>query len=172
MLKFYRIADMNTDEKMIFSFLKENNLDLADRFRSVLSMARDRKQVLNKISNISDTLFQHIILYVLFERNSIPVPNSWNREILGYLKSINALNSCKKKKWLTADQIMSKLNDLLEFETKDLVEDKLDSFDTTIREKIQPSLNEFFKAPKIEKLAIIKYNNENKLIFEVVSVNK
>jgi len=156
------------DERFIFSFLKQQNRpDLTKKFHNVVSMARSRQQVLTKIVALSDTLFQHGILYVLFRRNKIEVPRSWQFEIQSYLNSINALNSGKKKKWLTAAQIMNNLNDLLVAETRSIIDDKLAKFNVSIQKQLQKSLDDFFKAPKLEKLFTLKYEND-KLVFIAV----
>lgn len=156
-----------SNEKFIFSFLKEQNrFDLVNRLHVILSMARSRKDVLTKIIGLSDTLFQHTILYALFKKNSLDIPKSWKGEIQGYLDSIDAMNSGKNKKWLTATQIMSNLNDLLVPQTKRIVEKKLSNHSRTTQEKVKKSLEVFFKEPKLEKLVLLKYNNDDRLTFE------
>lgn len=157
---------MNTSEKLILSFLKKNDqTDLVERFLKVVSMARSRQQVLTKINGLSDTLFQHIILYVLFKKNNLIIPKTWHSEIQTYLDSIDALNSGKNKKWLTPSQIMNNLNDLLVLKTRRLVDKKLSDFPEKTQKIINKDLDKFFQNPKLENLDLSLKYIKDRLIF-------
>ncbi len=149
------MISMTASEKLILSFLKENNRnDLIEKFRKVISMARSRQEVKIKIVGLSDTIFQHVILYALFKKNNIIIPKTWSNEIQTYLESINALNGTKKA-WFTAPQILNYLDDLLDIKTKNIVLRKLDKFHGKTQDKVKKDLDKFFIGePKLESLGL------------------
>lgn len=157
---------MYNNEKLILSFLKENNRDdLVDKFKTVISMAKTRQEVRMRIGNLSNTIFQHVFLYVFLKKNNISFPTNWVSEIESYFEQIDANNSSKKgknNKWFTATEILKELNSNIVPKTKTVILRKLMSFSQNIQKKIIKNLDEFFSSDlKLENIGLdIKYIND------------
>ena len=155
---------MTSSEKFIQSFLKQHNRgDLIEKFHKIISMARSRQEVKIKIVSLSDVIFQHVILYALFKKNSLVVPKSWANEIQTYLESIDALNG--KKRWFKASQILDVLNGLLDSKTKNIIMRKLSKFQKQTQEKVKNDLDKFFVKPKLDNLGLKLKFVDDELVF-------
>lgn len=134
---------MNTSEKLILSFLRENNqVDLMKRFHQVISMSRSRQDAKQEINAKSIPIFLHLIPYAVMKEMKLVVPKTWVSEINNYLDNIDIKNSGKTKTWFSATQVFEIIDSFLDRKVEDLVFKKLSGYSSF--SKIKPEIKKFF----------------------------
>jgi len=145
-----------TDIQKISNFLKTNDMELYEKFRKIVAMARSRQDARQEINAQSMPLFKHLIPYALMKKKGIVPPGSWKSEIYGFLHNIDVKNSGKKKMWFSAPEILDLLNSFLDPRIEQDILKKIEIFSEPTKRKIIPEINKFFaqKDLKLESIGI------------------